>query len=101
MKAKNQKKLILSLIRDNLVNTKLLLGLDGLGFETGHYSLYLGETIFRLMGLEEKGLNEDLYEHYLEIQQRVKFIDIKESFEQLDALALDIYNELLQHKSSR
>ena len=101
MKAKQQKKLILSLIRDYLVNTRLLLGLDELGFDTSHYCLSLGEAIFDLMGLEEKGYNEELYLHFIEISERVKFIDFKDSFEKLDALALDIYNELMQHKSSR
>lgn|GEM_PF-6801317 len=46
------KKLILSLIKNDPINSKLVYGLSDLGFDAGCYFLHLSETIFSLTGLD-------------------------------------------------
>jgi len=93
-----EKNLILSLIKDDLVSTKLLEGLERLGFSVDHYCLNLSDTIFQLMKLEEKKDDDALFEYYLEIRSRVKHIEITESRDALDTMAQEIYSILIQRK---
>lgn len=44
------KHIIISLIKDDLTNYRLVSGLEALGLDSDCYSLCLGETIFKLMG---------------------------------------------------
>ena len=100
MDRKSNKKLILSLIKDDLINSKLTLGLSKLGLDSELYLLGLSDTVFILMGIENNELGEDLFEHYLELRQKVEAIDLTKSYESLDGLALEIYNDLLERKKS-
>jgi hypothetical protein len=65
------------------------------------YLLHLGDTIFTLMGFEESRETESTFEYYLDLTNRVKYIDISKSRQQFDELALEIYNELLLRKPLR
>lgn len=98
MKAKHQKRLILSLIKDDLINTKLLQGLEDLGFNTDPYSLNISDTIFKLMKLEEHKDNDGLFEYYLELKSRVRHIEIIETSEALDLMAQEVYYILQNSK---
>jgi hypothetical protein len=49
MTSKKEKKLVISLIKDDLVNRKLLIGLDDLGLRPTDYYLNLSDTIFSLI----------------------------------------------------
>lgn len=99
MKATN-KKLILSLIKDDLINSKLTIGLDKLGLQTELYLLGLSDTVFALMGIKDNKRGEELFEHYLELRQKVEEIDLIKSYYSLDGLALEIYNELVEKKKN-
>lgn len=44
--------LVLSLIKDDLINNKLINGLNTLGLSAGDYHLHLSETILNLIGLD-------------------------------------------------
>lgn len=46
MKTLSNEELIIRLIKDNLINTKLISGLNCLGLIADDYTLFLGETIF-------------------------------------------------------
>lgn len=94
------KKLILSLIKDDLINSKLTIGLDKLGLQPELYLLGLSDTVFMLMSIKNNQRGEALFEHYLELRQKVEAIDLTKSYESLDGLALEIYNELLKRKKS-
>lgn len=98
MKAK-QKRLILSLIKDDLINCKLVDALNAAGLNADVYLLNLSNTIFQLMGFEDSLESECIYEHYLHLTQRTKHIDILKTRERFDELALEIYTELLLRKS--
>ena len=101
MKAKTHKQLILSLIKDDLINSKLVNSLTDIGLNADDYLLHLSDTIFKLMGFEESRETEATFEYYLDLTNRAKHIDILNSRLQFDGLALEIYNELLLRKPLR
>ena len=92
------KKLIISLIKDDLVNDKLVNGLIDIGLNPGDYFLHLSETIFNLMGFEDNMMTDEIFNHYLLLGQKVKHIDIARDSEQLVRLANEIYEELCSLK---
>ncbi len=71
---KKTKKLILSLIKDDLINSKLNIGLANLGLQPELYLLNLSDTIFVIMGIEDNKRNEALFEHYLDLRQKIEAI---------------------------
>lgn len=98
MKLINEKNLIISLIKDNLVSTRLISGLAALGLDPVYYDLHLSTTIFNLIGIRED--DDELFEEYLELCKQVIQLDIFEYPELLDSSAHGIYNRLIS-KSSR
>ena len=94
----NEKELILSLIKDDLINLKLVNGLEELGLTAGDYLLHLSTTIFKLMGIAETWANEFIYEQYLALSEQVKQIDISQNHNNLNALAEEMYTYLQQEK---
>lgn len=100
MKLKKEQALILSLIKDDLVNQKLLLGLDALGLQPADYYLQLSDTIFSLMGFPESNHSDRVFELYLDLTKKVRFVDISQSQNQLDELAREIYAELAVHRAA-
>jgi hypothetical protein len=96
----NNKELILSLIRDSLINMKLISGLNFLGLNANDYNLYLGNTIFLLMGFENDERSDLIFESvYLANAEKVKSIDFSLSTNELDLLSIEIYNELMFAKN--
>lgn len=95
-----KKELILSLIKDDLVNHKLLLGLDALGLRATDYYLNLGDIVFALMGFPENSDSDRVYELYLELTKKARFLNLSESQSQLNQLAQEIYLELTVHRST-
>jgi hypothetical protein len=94
----NHQKLIVSLIRDNLVNTKLLNGLDALGLNADNYSLRLSDTIFELMGFEDNKDSDKVFEYYIGELKKAHKINIAAHPERLDSLADSIYFNLVIRK---
>lgn len=99
MKPQKEKEVILSLIKDDLVNHHLLLGLDALGLCAADYYLNLGDTIFSLMGFPESKDSDRVYELYLELTKKARFLNLSETQNQLNQLAQEIYLELTVHRS--
>jgi hypothetical protein len=90
--AQHDRQFVLSLIKDNLRNMRLVSGLDNLGLEADHYYLQLSETILMLMGISEK--DEETFNEYLRLCEKVKELNIILNPERLDQLAIEIYNML-------
>jgi hypothetical protein len=89
------KQLILSLIKDDLTNLKLVYSLNALGLAADHYTLHTGSTVINLMNINASGLQwEQIHDGYLERTRKVTHIDIQESPVMLDALAKEIYDYL-------
>lgn len=92
MKAINRKQLILSLIKDDLTNLKLVYSLNALGLAADHYTLHTGSTVINLMKINASGLQwEHIHDGYLERTRKVISIDIQESPALLDVLVNELY----------
>ncbi len=93
---KKQKDLVIGLIKDGLINLKLINGLNSLGLNANDYSISVGDKIFALMGFKDDDLNDLIFENvYLAISEKVKHIDFSVSTEELEKLSEEIYGELL------
>ena len=91
--------LILSLIKDDLINNKLINGLNTLGLSAGDYHLHLSETILNLIGLDiENDAIHDLYFSLTQQSETLDLTDITNREKQLTRLATEIYSELLKQK---
>lgn len=89
-----QKDIIISLIKDDLTNIRLVSGLERLGLDAGKYYLHLNETIFKLVGLKED--RDDFFEKYISECRTVHNIDIFKYPELLNGMALSLYNKLIE-----
>lgn len=99
MDAITRKNLIISLIKDDLINVRLVHGLEKLGLDSGNYYLHLSETIFKLIGLTAD--DEDFFEEYMDECKTVVNINIFEHPELLNGLALSLYNKLIEEYKSK
>lgn len=93
-----KKELIVSLIKDDLTNIRLVYGLDALGLDSGDYYLHLSETIFKLVGITTD--DEEFFEEYMDECRTVHTIDIFKHPELLNSLALSLYNKLIEECNS-
>lgn len=100
MQIKNKKFLIITLIKDDLISTKLVEGLNNLGLNAMDYHLHLSETIFELMNIQHDENTEGIFEYYLAELKKAKRFNINGSQQAFDALALSIYNELERRKNN-
>jgi len=89
---KTNKKLILSLIKDDLLNTQFINGLNSMGLDAGKYYLRLSQTFFVLMGFGDYQQKEDtiLYEEYFDFSEKAITTNLFENPEQLDKTALEV-----------
>ncbi len=94
MKANRKKKLIVSLIKDDLINSKLVYSLTDIGLDATCYHLLLSNTIFELMGVKENTRADRLFEFYSCLTRKVRDIDISQSHKPLDNLATEIFQQL-------
>ena len=92
IKNMNKKKLVVSLIKDNLISIRLLYGLTELGFDTSNYFLHLDTTVFRLMGIRTD--DDDFFDEYVSETRTISKIDIFEHPELLNSLAHSLYHKL-------
>ncbi len=99
MTLKTSKNLLLSLLLDDLVHAKLLLGLAALNLKPDDYHIDLADKIIALMGFRGKR-NELVYEYYLERRKQSAAIDLSDGNERMKKLAAVIYMELLQLKQN-
>lgn len=60
----------------------------------------IGDTIFSLMGFPENSDSDRVYELYLELTKKARFLNLSESQNQLEQLAQEIYKELTLHRST-
>ena len=94
-----RKALVLNLITDDLINTKLIYSLNDLGLQANDYTLHISTTIMNLMRIKTTPLRwENIHDEYLKMTSRVLKIDIQESPRMLTALAEEIYDFLKLRK---
>ena len=96
METLDKKELVISLIKDNLINLKLITGLNHLGLIAHDYYLGLGDTIFKLMGFQPSQQSDLIFERiFITISEKVQQIDISSSSDELMLLSMEIYKELV------
>lgn len=99
MKPITRKNLILSLIKDDLINTKLVGTLNNLGLMADHYRLHAGTTAMNLLHISTTAANwEQIHDGYLDLTVKVLSIDIHESPYLLDHLTHEIYTYLNEQR---
>lgn len=93
------KSLIVSLIRDDLINSSLVNGLNKLGLNADQFTLHLSSTIFELLGLEKNtAVTENLLNSYLDMTRKVGGVNEPLKQYELDTLSNEIYEALLNAK---
>ncbi|MFZ5553163.1 MAG: hypothetical protein ACOZCO_08620 [Bacteroidota bacterium] len=93
------KKLVVALIKDDLINICLVDSLSHLiGMEAGDYFLHASDTIFELMGFEKGDYSDEVHEEYFRLTRAVKPAYVKENKEKLDEMALEIYSFLKRRR---
>lgn len=92
----DDKDLIISLIQDNLISLKLIYGLEELGLLPDDYYLRLGDTIFKLMGIESGPQSDVIFEEvFMANSKKICDIDIRDPEGGLKELSEEIYKDLL------
>lgn len=94
----DQKEVIIRLIRDHLVNTRLISGLDSLGLCPDDYYLHLSDTIFKMMEIKDE--NEELYHAYLDWCVKISKKNIFRDQKLLKKYATEIYGFLEKERAS-
>lgn len=84
-------KLIISLIKDDLLNTKLISGLKGMGIDAERYLLGISDVVFELMGIEQE---EALFQYYLELREVAILKSLSQPQACANVLAAGIYAKL-------
>lgn len=95
MNAIDKEKLILSLIKDDLINTNLICNLRKIGLHSDCYYLNLSSTVFELMGFKSSVETDEVFNKYINMAEKAVMMDITESNRDMESLALVIYKELL------
>lgn len=87
---------ILTLIENEIINTKLVSSLNDIGIDLSVYSLHVDTLIFKSIGLKKDARTDNLYAKYFELLKQGKGID-PNSKSEIRRLALKIYRYLLKH----
>jgi hypothetical protein len=88
--------LILSLIEDNLINRRLINGLNDLGLTPDNYCLHLGDMIFKLMGFKSSPQSDLIFEKVFKANSNISStMNFPCTKEELRELSQEIYNDLL------
>jgi hypothetical protein len=96
METISNEELVMRLIKDSLINTKLISGLNSLGLIADDYTLFLGETIFLLMGFESGEQSDLIFDKvYLALSEKVTDIKFSDSMQEVEILSKEIYDQLL------
>lgn len=85
--------LILSLIKEDLRCSKLVLGLSCLGLDAGKYHTELSTAIFTLMGIDHN--NDQLLTLYFDCIDKVIEVDDVEDQQKMQSMASEIYEKLV------
>ena len=85
--------LLISLIKQDLICNKLVLGLSELGLEAGKYHLDIGTIVLQLMGCAEP--EDDVLEVYFNYMEKARTVnDVEENRDLLDMMAHELYTLL-------
>ena len=88
----NTKNLILSMIKDDLINATLIQSLDDIGIDASNYSIHARDTVLQLMGFEEGAETEPIRDFYTDLTKLATYyVDHKTQRKAFQQLASDIF----------
>lgn len=94
-----EKQLIINLIKDDLTNHRLVMGLHALGLITETYGLQASETIFNYMDIPSERAYEANYARYETLKDEILEYNLVHEPRKVDEIAGKIYKELLSMKN--
>lgn len=90
----NKRRQILTLIENELTNSKLIFTLQNIGIEAGGYFTDTSDVVFVLIGIRKENRTEELYKKYFDLIKQVQYLDLQIKGEK-SRLALKIYGLLV------
>jgi len=93
------KAIIISLIKDHLINYKLVSNLSSIGLNADDYFLQLSHTIFTLMGLNQVPASDRLFDKFMEYSRAAIDMDFSRKDRSLDELSNLIYERLIAKRN--
>jgi hypothetical protein len=101
MESMNNQDLILTLIKSDMRNQKLINGLDQAGVLAEDFYTDLSTAILQLIGFEDSERTDDLYEYYDQMMDKLLDLEVNDFLDKQKNLALQFYNELLMERIKR
>lgn len=101
MKAIKKKQLILTLLKNDLLNARLVFGLNALGLEAGEYLLNRSPAVLQLLGYRKEQISDEPNAYYQDLLERAKYLRHTEDRTGLDALATEMYGRLKSAAKTR
>jgi hypothetical protein len=89
---------MVSMILDDLIYTKLVMGLYRLNLQPDNYFIDIGDKVIKLMGFKDREQNEVVYNYYQRLLGRSKYISLEGGNAKMRELAEEIYEELKLQK---
>lgn len=97
----DEKKLVIPLIKDDLLHSKLLRALNKAGLDADKYCLFLSGTIFDTLGFPDTERSDEIFSEYIKLTEKSDYIDISETPNALDGLAKEIYTYLIKKRPKK
>lgn len=86
--------IIINLIKQDLINWKMIHSLQKVQVRADDYQLDIGSIIFEMMNLEDRNDVDEIFEKYLELSKPVLKLSVSQSNRKIDVLASKIYDYL-------
>lgn len=90
------KTIIIDLIKQDLVNWKMINSLQKMQVRADDYQLDIGSIIFEIMDLDGRENVDEIFEKYVEMSKPMLKLTIGQSNRKIDLLASKIYDYLEQ-----
>ncbi len=86
--------IIINLIKQDLINWKMIQLLQNMQVRADDYQLDIGSIIFEIMDLEDRKDVDELFEKYVEMSRPILRLMVGQSNRKIDVLASKIYEYL-------
>lgn len=93
-----EKELTILLIKDDLTNYKLVMGLENLGLVPEQYFLHASEVVLAMMGIKEEKDKDEGYALYEKMKKETLRYNLANNPKKLDEIANKIYGELESYR---
>lgn len=101
MNIENKDEFLISMILDDLIHTKPVMGLMQLNLTAECYHLNISDKVISLMGFTDVTENERVFNYYIGMLARSKDISLGNGNKEMENLAKEIYRELELQKATK